>query len=131
MRDPKLITIADDGLITFGWTGEDATGFDLLLQQLCLAVLSKTREFQFGHFPGGDVETLATFNVSKNDTSQLSAELTSRLTSIVKHLKQNHTDLTDATLDSVQYNPSTKGVIAGIRVKSVYGIRYIRVNLKS
>jgi len=131
MRDIKLITIADDGLISFGWTGEDATDFDLLLQQLCIAILSKTREFEFGRFQGGDIETLATFNVSTNNTGQLSAEIASRLTSIVDCLKRDHIDLIDASLESVQYDPSTRGVTVGVRVKSVYGTRQIRLQLKN
>lgn len=129
MRDPKIITIAEDGLVTFGWTGEDADEFDLLLQQFCILVLSISREYPWGTIIGGDTDTLAHYNVRENDTSELALELGGRISAIVDKIKSEHPDLISASLEGLEYNKLNDKVTARIAVRSIYGVRYIRLSL--
>jgi len=123
--DLKIIKIADDGFITFGWTGEEVSGFELLLQQLCVAILSNTRNFEWGRFFGGDVEDLTTYG----DKSQFSVEMSSRLSMIAEQIKGSHPDLQDVVLGAVDFNVASKRATVNISVKTDYGVRYIKLPL--
>ena len=127
MRDLKIIKRADDGLISFGWTGEEATDFDLILQHLCLAILSDTKEHPWGRFDGGDVGDLMTYSVS--DTSEVSAEIASRLSSIVAQMRPDHPDLQGATLEGVEYSRATRTLTVRILAHTDYGVQYLRLPL--
>jgi len=121
MRDIKIVKIADDGLITFDWTGEEATGFDLLLQQLYVSLLSDTRDCKWGTFVGGNLKDLTTYT----DYSELSAELSSRIDMVCRQIMGTHPDFHGASLEGLDVSGDSVRVY--ITVATDYGKRYIKI----
>ena len=127
MRDIKIIDVADDGLVSFRWAGTEATDYDLLLQQLCLSILSDTKEYPWGRFDGGDVGNLTTYSAS--DTAAISAEIASRLSAIVDKMRPDHPDLRDATLEGVEHSRATGTLTVRILANTDHGVQYLRLPL--
>jgi hypothetical protein len=121
VRDLKLIKVSDDGLVSFAFTGEEASGLDLILQQVCVRLHSDSREFAWGRFVGGDLEGLAAYA----DDVEFSVEMSSRLGSIRDQMKTSHPDLKAVSLDGCERVGGTMRV--AITLTTDYGRRRVKL----
>ncbi len=128
MRDISLTFRDKNGKATFGFTGDEISGCELLLQKLTISLLSDNLNSKVKTSFGGELNSTGKMSINENDLNEFKLFINTNLSNIEKEFKKTYdaNSSLEERLDTISllnasYDKKTRNVDTSFLVKTQNG----------